>query len=172
MNKLAGHRRADAWERAQEYTFFCHGHSICLKTFPFIALEKKCFRNLLKRYQLNGVTPRVHGNMKHCPWNAASFPDKERTVTFIKNFAEAHALPLPGWMPNSMTTASCKYHLMFLKLQYIKSMLKQLKSWKKQPRCFGYREFCRLWSEVVPYSCYATSWRPMSYLPRQRFTCT
>ena len=37
--------------------------------------------------------------MKRRPWNTASFPDRERAVTFIKNYAEAHALPLPGRMP-------------------------------------------------------------------------
>ena len=41
----------------------------------------------------------VHGNTKRLPWNASLFHDKERAVTFIKNFSEIHALPLPGRMP-------------------------------------------------------------------------
>ena len=53
--------------------------------------DKKRFRNFLKHYRLNGVSPRVHKNVKRRPWNAASFADKEKAVSFIKNFAEAHA---------------------------------------------------------------------------------
>ena len=41
----------------------------------------------------------MHGNRKRKPWNAAHFEDKERTVHFITNCAEVHALPLPGRMP-------------------------------------------------------------------------
>jgi hypothetical protein len=157
MNELVGHRRIDTRERVREYTtFFYHGHSICLKTFLFIhSIGKKRFRNLLKHYQLNGVSPRVHGNVKRRPWNAASFPDKERAVTFIKNFAEAHALPLPGRMPKFFD-----YSIMLLPSdvskasvhrEYVKATKKLEEKILKSVRCFGYREFCRLWSEVVPY---------------------
>lgn len=59
------------------------------------SIGKKRFRNLLKHYQLNGISPQVHGSVKRHPWNAAAFPDKEGAVAFIKNFAEAHAFPLP-----------------------------------------------------------------------------
>ena len=58
------------------------------------------FRNLLKHYKLNGVCLRMHGNRKRKPWNAASLSDKERAVKFITNYAEVHALPLPGRMPH------------------------------------------------------------------------
>ena len=32
-------------------------------------------------------------------WNALTLADKETAVAFIKNFAEVHAIPLPGRMP-------------------------------------------------------------------------
>ena len=157
MNDLAGHRRKDKQERAREYTaFFYHGHSICLKTFLFIhGIGKKRFRNLLKHYQLNGVSPRVHGNVKRRPWNAASFPDKERAVTFIKNFAEAHALPLPGRMPKfydySIMLLPSDVSKASVHREYITATKKLEETIQKPIRSFGYREFCRLWSEVVPY---------------------
>ena len=157
MKELVGHRRMDARERSRDYTtFFYHGHSICLKTFLFIhSIGKKRFRNLLKHYQLNGVSPRVHGNVKRRPWNAASFPDKERAVTFIKNFAEAHALPLPGRMPKfydySIMLLPSDVSKASVHREYMKATRKLEETIQKPMRIFGYREFCRLWSEVVPY---------------------
>ncbi len=41
----------------------------------------------------------MHGNRKRKPWNAARFEDKERALTFITNYADVHALPLPGRLP-------------------------------------------------------------------------
>lgn len=157
MDELVGHRCKDAWERAREYTtFFYHGRLICLKTFLFIhSIGKKRFRNLLKRYQLNGVSPRVHENVKRRPWNAASFSDKERAVTFIKNFAEAHALPLPGQMPKfydySIMLLPSDVSKASVHWEHMKATKKREKTIQKPVRSFGYREFCRLWSEVVPY---------------------
>ena len=156
-NELVGHRRIDTRERVREYTtFFYHGRSICLKTFLFIhSIGKKRFRNLLKHYQLNGVSPRVHGNVKRRPWNAASFPDKERAVTFIKNFAEAHALPLPGRMPKfydySIMLLPSDVSKASVHREYVTATKKLEETIQKSVRCFGYREFCRLWSEVLPY---------------------
>ena len=125
---------------------FYHGHSICLKTFLFIhSIWKKRFRNLLKHYQLNGVSPRVHGNVK-CPWNAASFPDKKRAVTFIKNFAEAHTLPLPGRMPKfydySIMLLPSDVSKASVHREYIIATKKLEETIQKSVRCFGYHQFC------------------------------
>ena len=96
--KLSGRRKGP---RTRGYTkFFYQGHKVCLKTFLFLHyIGNKHFRNLVKHFQENGMAPRVHGNTKRLPWNAFSFHDRERAVTFIKNFSEIHALPLPGRMP-------------------------------------------------------------------------
>ena len=156
-SELVGHRRKDERERVRDYTtFFCHGHSICLKTFLFIhSIGKKRFRNLLKHYQSNGVSPRVHGNVKRRPWNAASFRDKERAVSFIKNYAEAHALPLPGRLPKfydySIMLLPSDVSKASVHREYVNATKKLEEESQKPVRSFGYREFCRVWSEVVPY---------------------
>ena len=67
----------------------------------------------------------MHRNVKRRPWNAASFADKEKAVSFIKNFAEAHALPLPGRMPKFYDYSIMLLPSDVLKLQYIGIMLKQ-----------------------------------------------
>ena len=157
-NDIQGHRsNAANIERVKEYTvFYCHGHPICLTTFLFLyGIGKKRFRNLLKHYKLNGLSVREHGNRKRKPWNAATLMDKERAMKFIMNYAAIHALPLPGRMPRfndysimllpSDTTKASVYR------NYIASSEVLQEESGEFVRTFGYREFCRLWSEVVPY---------------------
>ena len=48
-------------------------------------------------------------NHKRKQWSAAHFEDKECAVTFVTNYAEVHALPLPGQMPRFKD-----YNVMFL----------------------------------------------------------
>ena len=112
-------------------------------------------KTLLKHYKLNGLSAPMHGNLKQKPWNAAKFEDKENAVKFIKNYAEVNALPLPGRMPlfndynimllPSDTTKASVYR------KYVTSTKELHNNSGKFVRCFGYREFCRLWSEVVPF---------------------
>lgn len=51
---------------------------------------------LLCHYDTFGLSPRIHGNTKRRPRHGASFEDTIKAVTFIKNFATIHAMPLPG----------------------------------------------------------------------------
>lgn len=140
--------------RVKEYTnFFYKTRNICLKTFMFLhGIGKKRFRNLLKHYQLNGLAVRTHGNTRKLPWNSSTIEDKERAIIFIKNFGEANSLPLPGRLPKFHD-----YNIMLLPTNVSKASLHRayVKSSEELEqttvRTFGYREFCRLWSEVVPY---------------------
>ena len=109
----------------------------------------------MKHYQSNGICVRTHGNVRRRPWNASSFADKERAIKFINNFAEINAIPLPGRMPKFYD-----YNVMLLPTNVSKASVhrdyvascKALEEFSEQSiRIFGYREFCRLWSEVVPY---------------------
>ena len=156
--KLFGHRNKEQKaRRAKEYTnFFYMGRNICQKMFLFIhGIGMKRFRNLMKHYQLNGVTTRTHGNVRRLPWNASTVGDKERAIKFIENFAEVNALPLPGRMPKFYD-----YNVMLLPTSSSKASVyrdyvtaSQVLQESSVPtiRVFGYREFCRLWLEVVPY---------------------
>ena len=99
----------------------------------------------------------MHRNVKRRPWNAASFADKEKAVSFIKNFAEAHALPLPGRMPKfydySIMLLPSDVSKASVHRDYVEAIKKVEETIQKPIRCFGYREFCCLWSEVVLLSC-------------------
>jgi len=45
---------------------------------------------------------RQHGNTKHLPANAFTHDDTTLATTFIKNYARAHAIPLPGRLPDKV----------------------------------------------------------------------
>ena len=137
---LVGHRtkaeKSKRTDREKNYSFYYQGCSICLKTFLFIYnIGKKRFRNLVKHHQLNGISPRMHCNVKHRPWNAATFAEKEQAITFIKNFTEVHALRLPGRMP-----AFYDYNIMLLPTDVSKASVHRdyVKATSQQGmRCFG-----------------------------------
>ena len=95
----------------------------------------------------------MHANTRRRPWNAALFSEKERAITFIKNYAEVHAVPLPGRMPKfydyNITLLPTDVSKASIHREYV-AATETLKATTTDPvRCFGYREFCRLWSEVV-----------------------
>lgn len=81
-------------------TFFHHGHRICRTTFLKHAPPGKCRFEVLKlHYLATGLTTRQHGNHNRLPHNALSFSDTQNAVDFIKNYAEANAILLPGRIP-------------------------------------------------------------------------
>ena len=45
------------------------------------------------------MTPRVHGNTKCLPHNAMPFDVINAAVKFLQNYAEQHAILLPGRIP-------------------------------------------------------------------------
>ena len=66
--------------------FFLFGLQVCTKTCLY--------------FDLNGVTARVHKNTRRLPYNACSAEEEKQVVAFIPNFADCHAMLLPGRMPN------------------------------------------------------------------------
>lgn len=76
------------------------GHNICRESFMFMhEIFKDRLTTLLKHYQENGASPRVHGNKGNQPVHALSSTDCQRVVDFIFNYAEKHAVLLPGQIP-------------------------------------------------------------------------
>jgi len=52
-----------------------------------------------KSYLTNGLTPRTHGNSNRVPHNVMSYTDISNLVKFVQNYAEQHAILLPGRIP-------------------------------------------------------------------------
>ena len=62
------------------------------------------FKNIKASYLTNGLQSRVHGNHKRLPHNTLPFETKVHAVQFIKNYAEANAILLPGRIPGYKRT--------------------------------------------------------------------
>ena len=73
---------------------------MCSKMFRFLhGIGETRLKSLSRHFQQSGLTPRTHGNMKRKPAHALSFLSIKYIVTFIHNYAEQHALLLPGRVP-------------------------------------------------------------------------
>lgn len=70
---------------------YINGIQVCRTTFLFV--------HCMSCYEDTGLTTRVHGNAKRLPANAFTHESVTKAVTFVKNYARAHAMPLPGRLP-------------------------------------------------------------------------
>ena len=88
-------------ERQKGHTTYYHaGKAVCIKTFRFLhTVGEKRLKNLQKNFKENELTPRIHGNVHRRPKHSLSFRCTEYVVRFLINYAEQHALLLPGRIP-------------------------------------------------------------------------
>ena len=110
MGKLSVHIRTDdqaggakkhqhARQRSRN-TFFHHNQPICRDMFNFLHnISAARLKALIQHYLAHGLTPRIHGNLKRLPKHTLSLDQVQNVVTYIHNYAEVHALVLPGRIP-------------------------------------------------------------------------
>ena len=117
---------------------FCSLHS----------MSSKRLKNIKASYVENGLAPRRHGNTRRMPAKSLSFSDNQRVVTFIVNYAETHAILLPGHIPGykrddiQLLPASTTKRAVWM--SYTASL-------ESQPhRSVTYSTFCRLWKLFLP----------------------
>ena len=60
---------------------------------------KERLENLKASYMVNGLAPRIHGNVKRLPHNALGYDVIKNAVRFINSYAQLHAILLPGRIP-------------------------------------------------------------------------
>ena len=82
----------------------CHmhnGYKVCKSTYAFLfgVGTKHKLENIKKHYLEHGMDIRVHKNTRRLPPKTLSFADITSLVKFIENYAEQHAILLPGRIP-------------------------------------------------------------------------
>ena len=135
-------------ERKKAYTSFFHqGKPVCSRTFQFLhGIGIKRLKNLTTSVKENGLTPRVHGNTNRRPKHALSYTTTEFVIRFLFNYAEQHALVLPGRVPGYSRTD----------IQLLPSSLSKRAVWRVYREATGtvhavaYSMFCLLWRTLVP----------------------
>ncbi len=140
-----------AHDRKRSYTHFLHqGRPICKETFHFLhVVGAKRLKNIMKSLQMNGIAPRVHGNINRMPPNTLTLKDVENVILFLLNHCEKHALLLPGRVPGYSRTD----------IKLLPSSTSKRRIWKiykgtaeqEETRVIAYSTFCRLWRTQLPY---------------------
>ena len=148
VSMLARHKNG---EREKVYTALYHqSKPVCLRMFQFIhTIGEKRMRNLMGNVRENGLTPRVHGNVKRRPKHALSLASTEYVMRFLHSYAEQHALLLPGRIPGYSRTD----------LQLLPSSVSKRAVWRVYHEAaenvntihtVAYSTFCYLWRTLVP----------------------
>ena len=136
-----------------QYAF--KGQPICREMFLFLhRISRTRLYNLVKHLCTNGVVPRTHGNKGKMPKHAMKFNEITRVVDFIKCYADIHAVPLPGRLPKHQD-----YRVMKLPSDVSKATVyrdyvtasEALRDEGEEVRIISYRQFRRLWQELVPF---------------------
>ena len=135
------------------YTAFRFGDMpICKNSFLFLhGMTLKRFKNLCRHFDSSGLVPRTHGNTKRVPHNALPLETTQRVLDFICNYAETHALPLPGRLPSHRD-----FQVMLIPTDTTKSKLyfefqKACEPFSLQ--CCSKSHFMYLWRKQLPYIC-------------------
>lgn len=95
-------RHKDTKRRKVSSNFMHHGHNVCKVTFAFlygIGINHRVLA-IRKHYKENGMETRTHQNSKRLPPRTLSFDDINRLVNFLQQYAEQHAILLPGRVPS------------------------------------------------------------------------
>ena len=94
----SGHK---AIKRQRTTISYMHkGYHVCRNTFTFLHGVSKHKVNAIKKHFLeNGISTRVHGNIGNQPKHALTLKIILGILKFIINYAEQHAILLPGRIP-------------------------------------------------------------------------
>ena len=140
--------------------FQIHGQSVCRATFLFLFnISEKLFYTLRSHYKSNGLVSRIHGNKNRLPANTHTLDTNQHLKKFIENYAEEHAVILPGRIPGYRDD----------RIQLIQSSENKKIIHKHYVSCcektsiiaVSYSRFCSLWNELLPYVVVA---KPLSDL--------
>ena len=138
-------------ERQKGHTTYYHaGKAVCIKTFRFLhTVGEKRLKNLQKNFKENGLTPRIHGNVHRRPKHSLSFRCTEYVVRFLLNYAEQHALLLPGRIPG-YSRSDIKLLPSSISKRTVWRTYQQASGAESNVRNVAYSTFCRLWRTLLP----------------------
>lgn len=140
--------KAETFRSHSSFSF--HGISICRELFLFLhCISKQRLVTLCKHVDSHGISERIHGNSKRLPANTCPQSQIEHLVRFIDNCAEAHAMPLPGRMPNYRDD-----RVLLLPTDMTKARVYEMyqrSCHNTTEAAVGRAKFYRVWSAIRPY---------------------
>ena len=95
------HRHKPAKRQKTMMAYMHHGYNLCKTTYNFLhGVGNSRVKAIRKSYLHDGLTPRIHGNAGRYPHNALTYIQISNMIKFIQNYAEQHAILLPGRIPS------------------------------------------------------------------------
>jgi len=92
-------------QRQRNRAVFYFQGKVCRSAFLFLyGIGVKRFKNLQKHYDQHGLSARTHGNFGKTTHHATTMEDAQHALTFLFEYAEIHALLLPGRVPGYKRT--------------------------------------------------------------------
>ena len=135
------------------------GHRVCQRVFLFLhSLSNTRFEAIKRSWRENGLGPRVRA--KVLPHNTTKLSDIKGVVRFILQYAQEHAILLPGRIPGYKRDD----------LQLLPSSTTKRQVWETyhqaatvtpHVKVVSYSLFCELWKQLTPQVVVT---RPMSDL--------
>ena len=123
---------------------------ICKYAFLFIhAIGTRRLKNLISHYNENGLSVRMHGNARKRPHNQTETDEVGKIKGFIEQFADNHAMPLPGRLPTHKD-----YRVMLLPSDMSKSAVYRFyvrACESGHVSCVSRQTFEYIWKELCPY---------------------
>ena len=81
-------------------TYMHHRHHLCACSYNFLhGIGSHRVKYVKTSYLMHGLTTCTHSNSNKAPANTLSYQSICQLVKFIRNFAEQHAILLPGRIP-------------------------------------------------------------------------
>ena len=149
VSQISAHR---VWGRnniRSRSEFFFHGTQVCISTYLYLhTISRTHYENLVSHYTDFGLCLRIHGNSKRLPANTFPLEATTHLTTFVKNYARAHGLPLPGRVPghrDKVLVLPCDETKAHIYLLYKRAC--ETNCW--QP--FGHTKFYEFWSSLLPH---------------------
>ncbi|XP_070210181.1 uncharacterized protein [Littorina saxatilis] len=133
-------------------TYMYMGRLVCVKTFQtLLGVSANKLRALQDHFKENGLTPRkLKSGGRKSNTNSLSLEDTQRVLNFIKQYAEDHAVSLPGRVPGFK-----RADIQLLPSSAPKSRVYRhyadIAARAGHPKVVAKTTFNRLWRELCPF---------------------
>ena len=122
---------------------------ICRDMFLFMyGISDSRLRHLREHYENSGLSSRTHGNTRRLPKNTLPFAVVEDVKLFLANYAEEHAISLPGRIPGYKDEDIKLLSSHETKIGVWRSFEAPCEATRKQT--VSYSKFVQLWEQFHP----------------------
>ena len=145
------HRHFPQLRQITSTSFYHRGIRICRKTYLFLhSIGIKRYKNLRANLTINGILPRVHGNIRRVPVHAFRLEETQIVARFITNYTEDNGIHLPGRIPGFKKTDIQLLPCHTTKKAVWRQYCLATQGCNPPARQAAYRTFLLIWQKLLP----------------------